>query len=184
MSTETPERTPIAVPTPELIADSLTSGDGEYHEGHDWWESLTSDGNVVHIGITPTDEDGERCEKVRFEAHVFAVEPPGPVAAGPVELPAEVARELAYEKAGRTFEGWTVVENEQTGSDRWMSHYDLVIRNADGEHFSAWYQKGLTEYQDVRPWEGEKTARFEPVERRMRVVRVVEWVPPAVGGAA
>lgn len=60
----------ITVPTPEKIAESLTSGDNEYHDGHDWWESLTAKGNVVHIGITPTTEDGEKLPKQHFRAVV------------------------------------------------------------------------------------------------------------------
>lgn len=117
----------------------------------------------------------------------LATEPPTPVAAGPVDLDAQVARELAYLSEGVSDGGWTVVENEQFGSGRWESHHTLVIRNAAGEHFRSTYSRGLTEYQDTGPWEGEKSARFDPVERRVKVVQVVEWIaaqPAQTGDAA
>lgn len=178
MSTETPERKPIVVPTPDLVAESLTAGDNDYDEAGCWWPSLTSDGNVLRIGITPADEDGERCEKVHFEAHVFEVEPSPPVAAEAVKLPAEVARELAYESVGGGIDGWTVVVKKQTRSSPWTSHHRLVIRNERGEHFAAYYRKGLTGNQHEQPWEYDKTAWFEPVERAAKVVREYAWVKP------
>ena len=60
MSTETPE-TPVAStpPTPENVAEMLTSGDNDY-----------ADGNVVHIGITAYSEDGEKLPEVHFRAVV------------------------------------------------------------------------------------------------------------------
>lgn len=175
---------PVTAPTPENVAESLTSGDNDYHDGNDWWEGLSAHGNVLHITITPCDEDGEQCEKVRFEAHVFEVEPPAPVAAGPVELPVELARELAYCSVGHAIDGWTVVENEQFGTSRWESLHSLVIRNEAGEHYVDTYRRGLTEYQDTRPWECEKVACFEPVERRAKVVRSFEWVKPATSSGS
>ncbi|MFC4014693.1 hypothetical protein ACFOY2_46235 [Nonomuraea purpurea] len=67
---------------------------------------------------------------------------------------------------------------------RWESHHSLIIRNEAGEHFQGHYRQGLTEYQDTKPWEYEKTARFDPVVRRARVVRVHDWVTPAKNAAA
>lgn len=71
MSTETPE-TPVAAtpPTPENVADMLTSGDNDYHDGNYWKPSIGADGNVVHIGITAYSEDGDRLPEVHFRAVV------------------------------------------------------------------------------------------------------------------
>ncbi|MFF4779430.1 hypothetical protein ACFY05_42105 [Microtetraspora fusca] len=103
------------------------------------------------------------------------------------ELPVSLARELAYSNLGDTIDGWTVVENEQTDARRWVSVHSLVIRNEAGEHYAGWYSRGLTEYQDTRPWEDETVARFDPVVPRTRLVEVTEYVPadkvePARGG--
>lgn len=100
------------------------------------------------------------------------------VAAEPVVLDRHTARQLAYTSVGKTFNEWTVVANEEGDHGRWESHHRLVIRNEAGEHFAAWYSKGLTEYQDTRPWEEESEAVFEPVQRRVKVVEQVEWVKP------
>jgi len=101
-----------------------------------------------------------------------------PVAAEPVVLDRMDARELAYTSVGESYAGWTVVANEEVDHGRWESHHRLIVRNEAGEHFAAWYSKGLTEYQDTRPWEYETEARFEPVQRRVKVVEQVEWVKP------
>ncbi|MEV0994601.1 hypothetical protein [Nonomuraea sp. NPDC050202] len=71
MSTETPE-TPVAAtpPTPESVAEMLTSGDNDYHDGNYWHPSIGADGNVVHIGITAYSEDGDKLPEVRFRAVV------------------------------------------------------------------------------------------------------------------
>lgn len=180
MSTETPEQVALTPPTPELIAESLTEGDHDYHDGNDWWPSITADGNVVRIGITPVGTHYEtKLPEVHFEAHVFKVEPSPPVASEPVELTVEDARDLAFVDVGDGFDGWTVVDHRQTGSSRWRSSHRLVIRNEAGEHFAAYYRKGLTENQHEAPWEYDKVARFEPVERRVRVVQSYEWATPA-----
>ena len=190
MSTEAPEQVAITPPTPENVAESLAEGDNDYHDGNDWWPSIVADGNVVHIGVTPLADDYEtKLPEVRFEAHVFKVEQSPPVAAEPVELTVEDARELAGEEVGGGFDGWTVVAHRQTGSSRWRSSHRMVIRNEAGEHFAAYYRKGLTENQHEEPWEYDQVARFEPVERRAKVIRTYEWVTPATeqpatGGAS
>lgn len=179
MSTETPEQVAITPPTPENVADMLTAGDNDYDDGADWWPSLTADRNVVYVGITPVGQDYEtKLPKVLFEAHVFAVEPPTPVAGEPVELSAELARELADSDVGDAVEGWTVVVNEYVEKQRWESVHRMIIRNEAGEHYLDTYTRGLTERQDTRPWEYEGVASFEPVECRARVVRSLEWVTP------
>jgi hypothetical protein len=64
----------------------------------------------------------------------------------------EVARELAYTGTGRTIDGYEVVENRHTGERRWVSEHELVIRTG-GNLYRAYYELGLTEYQDTRPFE-------------------------------
>jgi hypothetical protein len=184
MSDTTAERVPVTVPTPDNIAQSLASADNDYDDGNEWSPSLSAAGNVVRIGITPYDDDGEECPKVDFEAHVFAVEPPTPVAAEAVTLTGEFARDLANGTAvGDELDGWTVVANTLDYTGRWDSHHTLIIRNAVGEHFAGDYTRGLTEQQDYGPWEYDKTAEFYPVERHVKVVQAVEWVKPRTGGA-
>lgn len=83
MSTEDPE-TPVAStpPTPENVAEMLTSGDNDYHDGNYWHPSIGADGNVVHIGITAYSEDGDKLPEVHFRTVVVAGE------TAPIVLPA------------------------------------------------------------------------------------------------
>lgn len=95
-----------------------------------------------------------------------------------ITLLAETARELAYSGAGETVGDWTVVANEYDGSGRWHSHHLLVIRPAvGGSLFGAIYERGLTEYQDVQPWEYDQEVTFDPYVAR--TVEVTEYVPAA-----
>lgn len=184
MSTDTPE-TPVAAtpPTPENVAEMLTSGDNDYHDGNYWKPSLSASGNVVKIGIEPfaADEDGTRLPKVHFRAVVVQV-PAYAVADKPVKLPADLARDLAYGDPGDSAEGYTVVANEHIDKRRWESVHRLVIRNERGEHFMDTYRRGLTEYQDSGPYEGEGQATFVPVEPHFKAVTA--WTPAKDGGAA
>lgn len=93
-----------------------------------------------------------------------------------VILDAETARELAYGEAGDEHEGWTVVENEEIDHSRWESIHTLVIKNEDGEYYSADYRQGLTESQDTRPWEYEKTVTFDQVVPATKTIEVTEYV--------
>lgn len=163
--------------TPDHVAEILTSGDNDYDEVLEGCTGLSASGNVVHIKWTPANEVGQVDEEsaTRFEAHVFQVEPEPPVAAEPVVLSAEDARELSYCDVEEGFDGWTVVANERRDHTRWMSHHRLVIRNEAGEHFAASYRRSLTEQQECQPWEDREMARFNPVARRAKVVRVYEW---------
>lgn len=85
MSTEN-TRTPVTRPTPENVAESLTSDDNVYHDGYEWTPSLTADGNVVRIGITPTDAGGMDCDEVQFRAVVVEGEETPIVLERPDEL--------------------------------------------------------------------------------------------------
>lgn len=93
-----------------------------------------------------------------------------------VALGAEDARELAYGEAGDEHEGWTVVSNEEIDHARWESIHELVIESEYGDYFSATYRRGLTESQDTRPWEYEKTVTFDQVVPVTKTIEVVEYV--------
>lgn len=190
MSTETPE-TPVAStpPTPENVAEMLTSGDNDYHDGNNWKPGLYADGNVLHIRITPYSEPDEddledepvKLDDVHFRAVVAEV-PAHAVADKPVNLPADLARDLAYGDPGDSVEGYTVVANEHIDTRRWESVHRLVIRNERGEHFMDTYRRGLTEYQDNGPYEGERQATFTPVAPYFKVVTT--WKAVKDGGTA
>lgn len=93
-----------------------------------------------------------------------------------VVLETELARELAYVGVGETSDGWTVVSNEETDHGRWASIHTLVIKNESGEFFTADYSRGLTEYQDTKPWEYEETATFTQVFPETKTVEVTDYV--------
>ncbi|MEV4179893.1 hypothetical protein AB0J28_00420 [Streptosporangium canum] len=163
--------TPLTPPTPENVA--TMASDALHIYGWD----LSQDGNVVKIGIGPFgDDDKPLLPGMNFQAHVFQVPPAPPIAAEGVKIDADIARKLAYTSIGKTFEGWTVVEREDIDTTRWESHHWMVIRNEAGEHYGATYSKGLTEYQDTRPWQDDTIALFESVSRQTTVVQVHSWL--------
>ncbi len=131
--------TPVAEtpPTPENVAEFLTRGDNDYHDGNLWKPSIGSAGSVVHIKIVPDAEDGTELDPVHFEAHVFAVEPAPACADASVHLDPAVARELTYIGVGYDYEGWTVVDDIEGEHRRWAAGHTLVIRNEQGQHFAV-----------------------------------------------
>ena len=164
----------ITPPTPENVAEMLTSGDNDYHDGNDWWPSLSRDGNVVRIGIEPVGQDYEtKLPEVHFQALVVEA-PSVSTATANVVLDVPTARELAYSDPGDSIDGWTVVAKEEIDHSRWESIHQLVIRNEAGEHFSDTFRCGLTERQDTGPYEYETKATFTPVVPKFKVV--TEWV--------
>src|SRR5690606_36616641 len=53
MSEITPKTpVPATPPTPENVAEMLTAGDNDYHDGNNWKPGLHAEGNVLHIRIT------------------------------------------------------------------------------------------------------------------------------------
>lgn len=96
-----------------------------------------------------------------------------------ITLPVELARELTQLSVGDTSQGWTVVAIEEGEARRWVRGMRLIVsHDSDGLPYEAYYDEGLTEYQETRPWEDEGEAKFEPVERRTRTVEIVEYVTP------
>lgn len=148
-----------------VVYDGDTRHTVEYE--HDYWSCTCEDGDCAHIAAVRP---------------LAGQEQDAPVADGPVTLPVGDARELTYLGVGQGFDGWTVVADDEVDHSRWESHHQLVIRDADGRHYAAPYSQGLTEYQDTRPWEDQKTVTFHPVVPRSRVAVAVEWVAPEQGG--
>ncbi|MEV1245169.1 hypothetical protein [Nonomuraea sp. NPDC049750] len=120
-------------------------------------------------------------EAAELIARIEAREPGAcPVASEPVELAAELARDLASGDPGYTEDGWTVVANEHIEKQRWEPLHWLVIRNDAGQHFADTYRKGLTESQDTRPYEYATKATFTPVVPTVKVS--IEWKAAQKGG--
>ena len=95
----------------------------------------------------------------------------------PIALPAEDARGLLdFEPGQEAFDGWTIAADEHLGEGRWTERRRLVIRNGDGQHYAARYERGLTEQQETYPWEGDKPVTFTPVVARTRMVEITEYV--------
>lgn len=68
----------------------------------------------------------------------------------------EDAREYAYTLEGGGFEGYTVVRNKQIDSNRWHAIYELVLwEHGTDRYYATSYEQGLTEMQDIRPFEDE-----------------------------
>ena len=61
-----------------------------------------------------------------------------------------------------------VVENRDYDERRWMMVMELVIRDDEGQLWRAFYERGLTEYQDERPFEDDgDEVEFALVTRRV-----------------
>ena len=81
-----------------------------------------------------------------------------------LKLPREQAQDLVWDEADPE-DGLTVELNEQVGSGRWTSIHRLIVRDRDGRFWETGYTKGLTEYQDTRPFEDETEVSFREVEK-------------------
>lgn len=138
MSTETPE-TPVAAtpPTPENVAEMLTSGDNDYHDGNYWHPSLYAQGNVVSIGITPyaDDDEGTKLPEVHFRAVVVE----GETAPIVLERPA-LADVLEFEgepyHADDDSDGWQVCAAAANGRATQVVFADSVLFRGCG-HIST-----------------------------------------------
>lgn len=96
-----------------------------------------------------------------------------------IRLDVDLARDLAHVPAGESLEGWTVVHHDEISHGRWSARKRVVIRNAEGQHYAAHYEEGLTESQDYDSFgDGRETYPFTPVIARTRIVEVTEYVTP------
>jgi hypothetical protein len=88
-----------------------------------------------------------------------------------VKLTAEQARELTWGISNPEL-GLTVESNEQIDSRRWVSVHMLVLRDKAGKLWAAYYEQGLTEMQDIMPFEDMEEVHFFPVEQRVKTTYV------------
>jgi hypothetical protein len=81
-----------------------------------------------------------------------------------LKLTGEQARDLVYDEADPEL-GLTVELDEQVASRRWVSVHRLIVRGEDGRLWAANYERGLTEYQDSKPFEDQAGVKFAEVEK-------------------
>ena len=82
-----------------------------------------------------------------------------------MKIPAENARDLTWTKADDEL-GLTVESNEQVDTSRWTSIHQLVLKDRDGRFWETTYERGLTESQDIQPFEDdEDEIEFHEVEK-------------------
>lgn len=71
-----------------------------------------------------------------------------------------------------------ILATEDGDHGRWESYHTVIfVAPDDGKTYSADYSRGLTEYQDTRPWEDVDYVTCVEVEARTRVVEITDWVP-------
>lgn len=158
----------ITPPTPENVADMLTSGDNDYHDGNGWTPSLRATGNIIEIGIEPCTETGFALDEVYFRAVVVEGDQTPIVATGPLpDVLAERARQDAK---------WGP-QNYPDGTARPGDQYVAeVLRNickANGPGEDNW--------RDILAEEvGEAFAESDPAALRTELVQaaavIVAWI--------
>ena len=81
-----------------------------------------------------------------------------------MKLTREVARDLL---ACRNLPdlGLEVESDEYWDHSRWESIHQLVVKDKDGRLWAARYRQGLTEYQDIEPFEDQDEVEFYQVEK-------------------
>ena len=85
---------------------------------------------------------------------------------------------LTSEEAREIVRGYNpylkTISDENTDVDRWTESRTWVgQRISDGKFFMAYYQQGLTEYQEERPFENDEP-EFTEVFKKERLVVVYE----------
>lgn len=89
----------------------------------------------------------------------------------------EIMKKLAYARAGKEYEGFTVMENKLEDTSRWSLHYHLVVKHGD-KFYATSYSKGSTENQDQFPFDDEGD-EIELVEVFPHVVEIVTYKYPS-----
>jgi hypothetical protein len=74
------------------------------------------------------------------------------------------ARDLACGSANPEL-GLTIELNEQIDTRRWVSVHRLVVKDTGGIYWATTYEQGLTESQDIWPFEDVSEVVFEAVEK-------------------
>lgn len=76
-----------------------------------------------------------------------------------INLDVETARTLIWSSEPEG--GFKKIDRIFGTNDRWSVWVLLVIeRISDGKLFGSYYQKGLTEYQEMDAWDGDDVAEF------------------------
>lgn len=74
-------------------------------------------------------------------------------------------------------EGITVVEKDYIGQGRWETHYNVVIKDPDGDLWKFQWNEGSTEMQETEPpWEYSNWD-LDPVEAYTETVTVTKYRP-------
>ncbi len=74
------------------------------------------------------------------------------------------AQELLYSRTD-PYLRLQVELDEQVDIRRWVSVHRLIVKDADGRFWETSYEKGLTEYQDIEPFEDDNEVSFVQVEK-------------------
>lgn len=82
-----------------------------------------------------------------------------------MKLTRDQALDLLWDGECTELPGFAKVAESQTGSGRWCSYHQLVIRDDCGNLWAADFERGLTEYQDIDAFQDEEDVEFEAVEK-------------------
>lgn len=82
-----------------------------------------------------------------------------------MKLTRDQALDLLWDGECTDLPGFAKVAESQTGSSRWVSHHQLVIRDDYGNLWAADYCLGLTEYQDIDAFQDDDEVEFSEVKK-------------------
>lgn len=84
-----------------------------------------------------------------------------------MKLTRDQALDLLWDGECTELPGYAREATSQTGSGRWCSYHELVIRDPGGQLWATGYEQGLTESQDCSPFDDLDSAgaEFWPVEK-------------------
>ena len=82
-----------------------------------------------------------------------------------MKLTRDQALDLLWDGECTDLPGFAKVAESQTGSGRWCSYHQLVISDDYGNLWAADFERGLTEMQDIDPFEDEEEVEFGEVEK-------------------
>lgn len=80
-----------------------------------------------------------------------------------MKLTRDQAMGFLYSQTSPDCLGFERESNEQIDSRRWVSVHLLVLKGQDGKFWATTYEQGLTESQDIQPFEDETEVEFYEV---------------------
>lgn len=92
-----------------------------------------------------------------------------------MKLTRNQALDLLWDGECTELPGYAREATSQTGSGRWCSYHELVIRDPDGRLWAASYEQGLTESQDCSPFDDIGEAGVECWEVEKVPVTIYEY---------